>query len=259
MSTDATAASVVATSTRDELIRAAVAVFATVGYEGASVRDIERRAGVSRGLVAHHFGTKDVLWRTAVDWLMQRFHDEMGRVADLLRDVSPAERGRVLLKVFVRFTSQHPELTRILMLSGTDRSARMRWLVDQYSRRNIAFFRRVSGMASTLGPTEAMMFYIVAGAAAYLFSVPAECEMLFGVSPTDPTFIDAYADAIAGWFSPERTEPLLLTPDSLRSLVESSLAAHNIDNTDNIDNIDNIEPVAVTVTQGRGSGRARSA
>lgn len=45
---------------------AAVALFATNGVAGTSLRAVAEHAGVSIGLVQHHFGTKDRL-RTAVD------------------------------------------------------------------------------------------------------------------------------------------------------------------------------------------------
>jgi AcrR family transcriptional regulator len=86
-------------TTRERLIAEGLHAFTTSGFDGTSLRDVERRAGVSRGLVAHHFGTKDGLWRECVNWLMQRFHDEMVRVHNNLADVSPVERARVLLKV----------------------------------------------------------------------------------------------------------------------------------------------------------------
>ena len=74
-------------TTRERLLAEGLRAFTTSGFDGTSLRDVERRAGVSRGLVAHHFGTKDGLWRECVNWLMQRFHDEMVRVHNNLADV----------------------------------------------------------------------------------------------------------------------------------------------------------------------------
>lgn len=49
-----------------EILEAAVAAFAAHGFEGATVRGIARAAGVSPGLVLHHFGSRDGL-REACD------------------------------------------------------------------------------------------------------------------------------------------------------------------------------------------------
>jgi AcrR family transcriptional regulator len=43
------------------LIAAALKAFTPAGYDGVSVREIERKAGVNRGLVSYHFGTREVL------------------------------------------------------------------------------------------------------------------------------------------------------------------------------------------------------
>lgn len=55
-----------ATDGRTRILEAAIALFARDGFAGASVRDIAARAGVTGGLVVHHFGTKGAL-RDACD------------------------------------------------------------------------------------------------------------------------------------------------------------------------------------------------
>jgi len=48
--------------TRTALLAAARRVFALRGYDGASVRDITREAGVNLGAVTYHFGSKRALY-----------------------------------------------------------------------------------------------------------------------------------------------------------------------------------------------------
>jgi AcrR family transcriptional regulator len=49
--------------TRQRLIEAAAAVFAEVGYQAATVREICRRAGANIAAVNYHFGDKERLYR----------------------------------------------------------------------------------------------------------------------------------------------------------------------------------------------------
>ncbi|WP_439564324.1 TetR/AcrR family transcriptional regulator [Microcella sp.] len=48
-------------TTRDRIRDAALALFGSRGFDGASVRDIAERAEVSPALVMHHFGSKEAL------------------------------------------------------------------------------------------------------------------------------------------------------------------------------------------------------
>ncbi|MGL4316544.1 MAG: TetR/AcrR family transcriptional regulator [Pseudomonas sp.] len=51
---------------RQQILQAAIQVFEQAGFEGASTREIAKRAGVAQGLVTYHFANKDNLWREAV-------------------------------------------------------------------------------------------------------------------------------------------------------------------------------------------------
>lgn len=51
---------------RDRLIKVAMGLFAERGFDGVTVRDLSTAAGVSVGLINHHFGSKEGL-REAVD------------------------------------------------------------------------------------------------------------------------------------------------------------------------------------------------
>jgi AcrR family transcriptional regulator len=53
-------------SARAALLWSARALFAQRGFDGASTRQIADRAKVQQGLVRHHFGSKDALWREVV-------------------------------------------------------------------------------------------------------------------------------------------------------------------------------------------------
>jgi AcrR family transcriptional regulator len=56
-----------AAETREKLIQAAIALFAERGYRNSSVQAIGEAAGVSRGLVNFHFGSKDALLSAVVE------------------------------------------------------------------------------------------------------------------------------------------------------------------------------------------------
>ncbi len=185
-------------SARDRLLTAAVATFSQVGFDGASLRDIERQAGVNRGLAAYHFHGKAELWRTAVSWLMDRFHDEMDRYRDVLRVVSQPERGGVLVRVLVHFAAKYPEYFRLVLLEGSEDSERSRWIAQEHVRRHIDFFHRLAGTGGMQATQEeAIAYYSLLGAASTVFAVPEQCRQLFGLDPSEEGFVELMADRVA--------------------------------------------------------------
>jgi AcrR family transcriptional regulator len=74
--------------TREHILAAAREAFAERGYDGATVRDVARRAGVDPALLYHYFGSKQQLfvaameipfqWRQALPAILDGPRDELG-------------------------------------------------------------------------------------------------------------------------------------------------------------------------------------
>lgn len=62
-------------ATKAQMMRAAIACFTRLGYEGASVRDIANEAGVTIGLIRYHFGRKADLYRDTLAHLSLQYND----------------------------------------------------------------------------------------------------------------------------------------------------------------------------------------
>jgi AcrR family transcriptional regulator len=79
---------------RDRLLDAAIDCLADTGYSGFSTNDVVRRAGVSRGALAHHFPTKADLVAAAADRLVElraaEFRARFGAIAPERRTVGKA-------------------------------------------------------------------------------------------------------------------------------------------------------------------------
>jgi hypothetical protein len=89
-------------------------------------------------------------------------------------------------------------------MSGNDDSERVRWMVDTWVRSSQQFFNRMAGSTQQGEPeVEAMWRYAFVGAASLLFTVPVEAGLLYGVDPTDPRFIERFADGVIAWVGQE--------------------------------------------------------
>lgn len=72
-----------------EILDAFTRSVAREGYDGTSFSIIATELGISRGLIAHHFGTKELLFATSHSSYMRRRIDEAVRILDELP--TPAE------------------------------------------------------------------------------------------------------------------------------------------------------------------------
>ncbi|MGW0082859.1 TetR/AcrR family transcriptional regulator [Streptomyces sp. NPDC003393] len=106
---------------RDEALR----LFATHGPEGVTVRQIASAAGVSPGLVVHHFGSKEGLRQEVDQYVLDVFEAMLGELtgdggAELL---DPGAGASSLSEAFARHLpdgSPLPGYLRRLLLSDTD-------------------------------------------------------------------------------------------------------------------------------------------
>lgn len=74
------------------IMRAAIEVMGECGYEGASMRDMASRAGVSVAALYHHFPSKlDLLW----EFLDEAYDVTIARLNRRLRDVDPSPPTRL--------------------------------------------------------------------------------------------------------------------------------------------------------------------
>jgi TetR/AcrR family transcriptional regulator len=192
----------------ESILNAALAIFSEKGFDGARTRDIAARADVTLGLVQYHYGSKEKLWKEAVE---RAFGDLEGRIADLVLDpsedsaVDVRERLRRLLLAHVSFVAEQPDFIRIMHDEGKRRGPRMRWLVDSYVK---PFHERITPLIvqaqeqgvlpSGIAPTH--FIYVMIGAVGMFFHQAEECKRVSGIDPADPAAIDAHTRALEAMF-----------------------------------------------------------
>ena len=90
-------------ATRAALVRATVESLVERGYAHTTTQEVQRRAGVSRGALTHHFASKSELLLAAVDHLYEEFSGDVREAATRLPG-EPATRVRLGIEmVWERF------------------------------------------------------------------------------------------------------------------------------------------------------------
>lgn len=210
------------------MIAAAAEEFSSRGYEGVSLRNIERRAGVTRGLAAHHFGSKEAMWEAAVDWLVGEFRSEIDRYREFLELVSPSERGPVVLKVYARFASKHPEFFRLVLFEGSTKSSRSKRMAEEFLEPPSRF---VDEGREHIGTPEesAIRKFVPFGAASTIFAVPAQCKYLFGFEPSQDGFVELFVETIAKIYAAVADEDSTALAAPLAAPRRDAAAANSVD------------------------------
>jgi TetR/AcrR family transcriptional regulator len=195
--------------TRERLVDAALEEFAAHGFEGATTREIARRAGVALAALPYHFTTKEALWRAAADRIFALLGETFARRFAGLEGVDLTTRLRLILRDFVRFAAAHPELHRFMVQEGMRKSPRLAWLVETHVRpmydavRAMVEAAQRAGMAPIGRPEH--LHYMLIGAASSAYALSAEFELLTGEPANREELVAEHAAALERMFFPSAT------------------------------------------------------
>lgn len=99
---------------REEILAAAIRVFATKSYQGTTVRDIAKEAGVSEALLYKYFPSKKALFLEAFERSNKFLFDKL---QEMLRSSKrPREMARELFLFYYRFLQEDQVYPRMLFL-----------------------------------------------------------------------------------------------------------------------------------------------
>jgi AcrR family transcriptional regulator len=110
--------------TRQHLITVAIRLFAERGYEDTSIDAVLREAGVSRGSLYHHFGSKDALFEAALIALLEDTGRQTVVAAAGASDAASALRAGCV--AWVRL-ARDPVVQRIMLIDGPAVLGWQRW------------------------------------------------------------------------------------------------------------------------------------
>jgi len=183
----------------DRVLAEALHEFAVHGYQGVSVRDLNRALGVSHNLLHQRFGSKEGVWYAAVDWGFGSLVAELTRADDATAD--PESRLRAMIRIFVSFSARNPDLQRLINSETGQASARLDYLIDTFVRPVLDVFTPLYSELVRSGrlrevPVHTFYYLITSGGGAP-FGHNAMTQRLFGDAPFTAAEIERHARAVA--------------------------------------------------------------
>lgn len=185
---------------RERILDASLVEFAKHGYEGATTASVARRIGVTQPLIHYHFGSKEALWRAAVELAFSYLTGLLEDMDTGAADQDPRERLRQVARRFVEFSAKHPEVSRLIIAESAVPGPRLEWMTEKHLRPLIrrveVHFRagRDAGVVKDLS-LESLIFVFL-GALPHFFDGAPLIGLLWGIDPADPEHVRVYADTL---------------------------------------------------------------
>jgi TetR/AcrR family transcriptional regulator len=114
-----------------EILARGMVAFAELGYDGASVRELARRLGVSHNFINDRYGSKEQFWRAVID---QSLTAQVAWLQALLSvsDEDELARLRNLVHAFHQANVAEPDLPRIMQYEAIRGGKRLEYVFEHY-------------------------------------------------------------------------------------------------------------------------------
>lgn len=114
-----------------EILARGLAAFAELGYDGASVRELARRLGVSHNFINDRYGSKEQFWRAVIDRSLTALVAQLQALL-AVSDEDDLVRLRNLVHAFHQQNVAEPDLARILKYESLRGGERLKYVFQHY-------------------------------------------------------------------------------------------------------------------------------
>lgn len=197
-----------ADETRRGILAAAGRHFAADGFGATSLRDIADSTGTTHGLIRHHFGTKDELWKAVVDDFISQIAARQLPLFDKLDEADPVALLRAFATQFMRQTAEMPEVAKLMLKDGSETGPHLDYLADRILPVHQVItpvFERVqkAGHLREHDPESFFIFLVMLGAIP--FAMAPFTNKFYAEDISRDAGIDAHIDRVLSTLLPEST------------------------------------------------------
>jgi AcrR family transcriptional regulator len=183
---------------RNDILKAALTAFARDSFDGASLPDIARQAGIGAPLIHYHFGSKENLWRETVDYAFREITSRFNAIALASKDLAPVDCIKLYFRMLLRFSADYPEHVLVIISEMRQPGERLTWVTEKYLRQIHNHIDSATERAVALGqirpvPSVYLTNTVIHSAVQFYASAPL-MKSLYDVDPGDPDIATEHAD-----------------------------------------------------------------
>ncbi|MBE0407865.1 TetR/AcrR family transcriptional regulator, partial [Psychrobacter sp. FME6] len=180
--------------TKNKILSAALSEFASTGFDGVSTRAIAKKAEVNHTLISHHFGSKEALWKATAKLCFEIYSEHNFEKRRNMQDAEAPtlirvllKEIRVLLKDFINFCANYPDIHHFLIQANQGDSERLNWFVENYLRticdEELDVIRRAQKLGLAPQGDSMHIRYLLLGAATSIYTFAPQFARLSGKDP----------------------------------------------------------------------------
>jgi AcrR family transcriptional regulator len=115
----------------NDILIAALDVFAEKGYDGAQLKDVAQKVGVTNPLISYRFENKEDLWKKAVSFLGEKLVDRFEHIKSYYVDLTGTMALRAYTRQYIYFLAENPALYKIIFQELGHDTWRSTYLIEQ--------------------------------------------------------------------------------------------------------------------------------
>jgi len=190
--------------TRERILQAAATEFALHGLEGASIRAIARRAGVSHTRFVYYFDSKEGLWQAVA---LRTTSELTGRYAaplTLRGTIDDADLLKLLWTEYIRFSYENPEVSWIMSHLARERTTDSKWRIDHNVKPAhecaAQLIRSAQRSGRMIKGDPHHIHYLFLGAVTRIFMLRGEAEEFTSIRLDDAGFLKEHTRLVLSLF-----------------------------------------------------------
>lgn len=115
----------------NDILIAALEVFSEKGYEGAQLKDVAQKVGVTNPLISYRFENKEDLWKKAVCYLGEKLVARFEHIKSYYIDLTGTTALRAYARQYIYFLAENPALYKIIFQEMGQDSWRSAFLIEE--------------------------------------------------------------------------------------------------------------------------------